>query len=158
LVDLMRSGRGVVHALRRIHAALPPGGLVVDSQPVSPEPPAEAADGGLGWLDMREWRETIDAVDERTAEAIGLGLFAIESEHTITVPDEFDSGAEFIEVVGAWRGTRIPRRSPRARRPRARRSACRRRSGCGSCGRSLGSRLDREARKCTLTVSVDLPT
>ena len=63
-----------MHALRRIHAALLPGGLVVDSQPVSPEPPVEAADGGLGWLDMREWRETIDAVDERTAEAIGVGL------------------------------------------------------------------------------------
>ncbi len=97
-----------MHALRRIHAALLPGGLVVDSQPVSPEPSVEAADGGLGRLDMREWRATIDAVDERTAEAIDHGLFAIESEHTITVPDEFDSGAEFIEVVGAWRGTRIP--------------------------------------------------
>jgi hypothetical protein len=97
-----------VHALRRIHAALVPGGLVVDSQPISAEPPVEAADGDLGRLDMREWRETIDAVDERTAEAIRLGLFAIEREHTITVPDEFDAGAEFIEVVGAWRGTRIP--------------------------------------------------
>jgi hypothetical protein len=97
-----------VHALRRIHAALLPGGLVVDSQPVSPEPPVEAADGNLGKLDMREWRETIDAVDERIVEAVEHGLFAVESEHTITVPDEFDSGAEFIEVVGAWRGTRIP--------------------------------------------------
>jgi hypothetical protein len=97
-----------VHALRRIHAALHPGGLVVDSQPISPEPPVEAADGSVGRLDMREWRATIDAVDERTAEAIGLGLFAIESQHVITVPDEFDSGAEFSEVVGAWRGTRIP--------------------------------------------------
>ena len=58
---------------------------------------------------MREWRATIDAVDERIAEAIDHGLFAVESEHTITVPDQFDSGAEFIEVVSAWRGTRIPR-------------------------------------------------
>jgi hypothetical protein len=32
----------------------------------------------------------------------------MESEHVITVPDEFDTGAELIEVVGAWRGTRIP--------------------------------------------------
>jgi SAM-dependent methyltransferase len=99
---------GVVHALRRIHAALLPGGLVLDSQPVSPDSQVEPADGGVGRLDMREWRATIDAVDARTAEAIGLGLFAIESEHMITVPDEFDSGAEFIQVVGAWRGTRIP--------------------------------------------------
>jgi hypothetical protein len=106
-----------VHALRRIHAALLPGGLVLDSQPVSPEPPIEAANSVLGTLDMREWRATIDAVDERTAEAIGHGLFAIESEHTITVPDEFDSGAEFIQVVGAWRGTRIP--PPVAARARA---------------------------------------
>jgi hypothetical protein len=98
-----------VNALRRIHAALFAGGLVVDSQPISPEPPVEAAAGNLGKLDMREWRATIDAVDERIAEAIGLGLFDVESEHTITVPDHFDSGAEFIDVVGAWRGTRIPR-------------------------------------------------
>jgi hypothetical protein len=97
-----------VHALRRIHATLLPGGLLIDSQPVSPDSWVEAADGELGSLDMREWRETIDAVDERMAEAIGFGLFAIESEHTITVPDEFDNGPEFIEVVGAWRGTRIP--------------------------------------------------
>jgi hypothetical protein len=97
-----------VHVLRQIHAALLPGGLVVDSQPVSPDSRVEAADGGLGALDMREWRATIDAVDERTAEAIGLGLFSVESEHTITVPDEFDSGAEFIQVVSGWRGTRIP--------------------------------------------------
>jgi hypothetical protein len=98
-----------VNALRRIHAALLPGGLVVDGQPISPEPLVEAADGKLGKLDMWEWRETIDAVDERIAEAIDYGLFAVESEHTIMVPDEFDSGVEFIEVVGAWRGTRIPR-------------------------------------------------
>jgi hypothetical protein len=97
-----------VHALRRIHAALFPGGLVVDSQPVSPDSRVEAADGGVGSLDMREWRATIDAVDARTAEAIRLGLFSVESEHTITVPDEFDSGDELIQVVGAWRGTRIP--------------------------------------------------
>jgi len=97
-----------VNALRRIHAALLPGGLVVDRQPISPEPPVEAADGNLGKLDMHEWRHTIDAVDDRIAEAIEHGLFAVESEHMITVPDEFDSGAEFIEVVGAWRGTQIP--------------------------------------------------
>jgi len=97
-----------VHALRKIHAALVPGGLLVDSQPVLAEPPVEAADGGLGTLDLREWRKTIDAVDERTAEAIRLGLFAIERERTIWVLDAFDAGAEFLEVVGAWRGTRIP--------------------------------------------------
>jgi hypothetical protein len=97
-----------VHALRNIHAALVPGGIVVDTQPVSPEPPVHAADGRLGTLDMREWRATIDAVDGRTAEAIDQGLFAVEGEHMIEVVDEFDSGAEFVEVVSGWQGTRIP--------------------------------------------------
>jgi hypothetical protein len=97
-----------VHALRSIHAALVPEGMVVDTQPISPEPPVGATDRRLGTLDMRDWRETIDAVDARTALAIDAGLFAVVAEHTIEVVDEFDSGAEFVEVVGAWRGTRIP--------------------------------------------------
>jgi hypothetical protein len=99
---------GVVHALRRIHAALVPGGIVVDTQPVSPEPPVDSADGRLGTIDLREWRALIDAVDERAARAIDDGLFAVEREQMIEVADEFDTGAEFIDIVGSWRGTRIP--------------------------------------------------
>jgi hypothetical protein len=99
---------GVVHALRKIHAALVPGGIVVDTQPLSPRPPVDTATNRLGTLDMREWRRTIDAVDGRMAQAIDEGLFAIEGEHIFEVADEFDSGAEFVEVVGAWRGTLIP--------------------------------------------------
>lgn len=97
-----------MHALRRVHAALMPGGIVVDTQPVSPDPPVDAANGRLGRLDMREWRATIDAVDARTALAIEQGLFAIDGEHMIEVVDEFDSATEFVEMVGAWRGTQIP--------------------------------------------------
>jgi hypothetical protein len=32
----------------------------------------------------------------------------IEGEHMIEVVHQLDSGAEFIEVIGAWRGTRSP--------------------------------------------------
>jgi hypothetical protein len=99
---------GVVHALRNIHAALVPGGIVVDTQPLSPQPPVDAATIRLGTLDMREWRRTIDAVDGPITEAIDEGLFAIEGEQVVEVVDEFDSGAEFVEVVGGWRGTLIP--------------------------------------------------
>ena len=95
-------------ALRRLHAALIPGGIVVDTQPVSPDPPVEAANGWLGRLDMREWRATIDAVDARTAVVLEQGLFANDGEHMIEVVDEFDSATEFVEMVGAWRGTQIP--------------------------------------------------
>jgi hypothetical protein len=99
---------GVVHALSQLHAALVPGGIVVDTQPLSPRSRVEDARGRLGRLDMRDWRETIDAVDARVAQAIDAGLFAIDGERVVEVPDEFDSGPEFVEVVGGWQGTRIP--------------------------------------------------
>jgi hypothetical protein len=98
-----------VNALRRIRAALVPGGIVVDTQPVSAEPPVEARDGRLGTLDMRDWARTIDAVDGAILEAVADGLFAHEGEWSCVVPDEFDSGDEFVEIVSGWRGTRVPR-------------------------------------------------
>jgi hypothetical protein len=57
---------------------------------------------------QRDWRRTIDAVDERIAQAIADGLFAVDGERVVAVADEFDSGPEFLDVVGGWRGTLIP--------------------------------------------------
>jgi hypothetical protein len=108
---------GVVNALRRIRAALVSGGIVVDTQPISAEPPVDALDGGLGTLDMREWARTIDAVDGPILQAVADGLFAVEGERSCVVVDEFDTGAEFLEIVGGWSGTRIP--PPVADRARA---------------------------------------
>ena len=97
-----------MNALRKLHTALVPGGIVVDTQPLSPRSRVEDAGGPLGRLDMRDWRQTIDAVDARVAQAIDAGLFAVDGERVVEVADEFDSGPEFLEVVGGWQGTRIP--------------------------------------------------
>lgn len=96
-----------MNALRRIHAALVPGGILVDTQPISPRPPVEAGGRRLGTLDMREWRRTIDAVDGRIQAAVAEGLFTPGAEKSIVVADGFDDTTEFVEVVGAWQGTRI---------------------------------------------------
>ena len=96
-----------MNALHRIHAALEPGGLVVDTQPISPQPPVEAGGTELGTLDMREWRATIDAIDRLVAEVVEEGLLALEHERDLIVSDSYDSGAEFVDVVGDWQGTRI---------------------------------------------------
>ena len=98
-----------MNALRRIHAALVPDGLVVDTQPISARPMVEAGGLQLGTLDMREWRTTIDAVDALVAETIDDGLFALEAESSFIVTDTFDDGPELVESVSSWRGTQISR-------------------------------------------------
>ena len=57
---------------------------------------------------MRDWARTIDAVDGRILAVIDARLFARVDERSCVVVDEFDSGTEFVEVVGNWAGTRIP--------------------------------------------------
>jgi hypothetical protein len=97
-----------VHALRTIHAALAPGGIVVDTQPVSARPPVAAGTVMLGTLDMREWFETIRSVDQRFVETIAAGLYELRHEERFIVTDVFDSGSECVKTVSEWRGTRVP--------------------------------------------------
>jgi hypothetical protein len=97
-----------VHALHNIHSALVPGAILVDTQPVSARPPV-AADGiTLGTLDMREWLDTIQAVDELVAETIADGLYELRHESWFVVTDSFDNGSECLEIAAGWQGTRVP--------------------------------------------------
>jgi hypothetical protein len=96
-----------VNALRRLHAALVPGGLVVDTQPISARPPVEADGIELGTLDMRAWRRTVDAVDRLVAETIDVGLFSVESERRFTVADTADDGHGLVDTVRDWQGTTV---------------------------------------------------
>ena len=97
-----------MNALHRIHAALQPDSLVVDTQPVSAHPPVNAAGEELGTLDMRAWAQTIEEIDELTFKVVDAGLFAVEHEREIVVTDTYDTGPEFLATVGNWQGTRIP--------------------------------------------------
>jgi hypothetical protein len=97
-----------VHALRNLHEALRPGGVLVDTQPLFTSPRVEADDGGLGTLDMREWRRTVDAVDVFVAEAVAAGLFEPAGERRYSVRETFDNGRECLEIVRGWEGTRVP--------------------------------------------------
>jgi hypothetical protein len=97
-----------VHALRNIHAALALDAILVDTQPVSASPPVASNGGELGTLDMRDWRETIQAVDERFADTIAAGLYELEHESWFVVTDTYENGPECLETVSGWRGTRVP--------------------------------------------------
>ena len=96
-----------MHALRNIHAALAPDGILVDTQPVSASPPVAAEGGERGSLDMRDWLDTIHAVDERFAETIAAGLYELEHESSFVVTDTFDNGPECLDIVSGWRGTHV---------------------------------------------------
>jgi hypothetical protein len=98
---------GVVNALQKIQDALVQGGLVIDTQPVSAEPPVESQAGPLGALDMREWAQTIATIDRRVEQTIRDGLFDLEAEHRFVVTDEYDDGAELVVETSEWAGTRL---------------------------------------------------
>ena len=96
-----------MNALQKIHDALVPGGLVVDTQPVSAEPPVDSQTGPLGALDMREWAQTIATIDGRVEQTIRDGLFDLEDEQWFVVTDEYDDGAELVAETSEWAGTRL---------------------------------------------------
>ena len=98
----------MVDVLTRIHAALVPGGLLVDTQPVSPRLPVTLDGESIGELDDDEWLQTVAAVDAGTDEALAAGLFELRHDERYSVIHEFGSGDECAEVVGAWAGTDVP--------------------------------------------------
>ena len=97
-----------MHALRNIHAALALDGLLVDTQPLSAHPRVASDGAEVGALDMRAWRDTIHAVDERFAETVTAGFYVLQHDQRFIVPDSFDDGAECLETVSNWRDTRVP--------------------------------------------------
>jgi hypothetical protein len=98
-----------VHALHNIHAALASDAILVDTQPLAERPSVAAGGAELGTLDMREWLETIRAVDALFAQTIAAGLYQLQHEERISVTDTFDTGPECLTTANGWRGTQVPR-------------------------------------------------
>ena len=97
-----------MHALRNIQAALAPDGIFVDTQPVSARSLVASEGSELGTLDMHDWLDTIQAVDERFGETISDGLYELKQESWFVVTDTYDNGPECLDIVNGWRGTRVP--------------------------------------------------
>lgn len=97
-----------MHVLRLLHDSLGDGGILVDTQPVGASPVVRGAAGTVGELDLRDWAETIAAVDAGFEEAVTLGLFRLEHEERLVVTDTFEDAADLLATVAEWRGTRIP--------------------------------------------------
>jgi hypothetical protein len=98
----------VVNALTRIHAALVPGGVLVDTQPVSLREPVALGGEPIGELEDDEWLEIVAAVDAELEKTLATGLFELKHEERYGVVHEFGSGTECLDEVSSWAGTRVP--------------------------------------------------
>jgi hypothetical protein len=98
----------VVDALTRLHAALVPDGVLVDTQPVSLRLPVALEEEPIGELEDDEWLEIVAAVDAEVEKAVATGLFELRHEERYPVVHEFGSGDECLDEVGSWVGTLVP--------------------------------------------------
>lgn len=97
-----------MNVLHKLRASLAPGGLVIDTQPVSPLPPVEANSQYLGALDRRDWARTVRSLDSRVESVIDEGLFELIHTTHVAVADEFGSGPELVAATRQWQGTSVP--------------------------------------------------
>ncbi len=94
-----------MHALRQIHRALVPGGLLVDMHPVPPSTRVEVRGESLGELDDAEFWEIVTATEAPLWE---LDLFALEDELEFDWLERFDSSEDLIEAISTWESSKIP--------------------------------------------------
>ena len=99
-----------MHALRRVHEALRPGGILLDLMPFEAWVPVENAAGVVGHVDAREFARDVVKTEAGLASVVDAGLFAPERELELDVLEHFDSAPRLLEVVGEWGRTRIPAR------------------------------------------------
>lgn len=98
----------MVDVLTRLRAALVPGGILIDTQPVSLREPVTLGGEPVGELEDDDWLEMVAAVDAEVEKALAVGLFELRHEERYAVMHEFGSGAECLDEVGSWVGTHVP--------------------------------------------------
>jgi SAM-dependent methyltransferase len=95
-----------VHALRQIHQALVPGGVLLDMHPVPPSTRAEVQGRSLGDFDDAEFMELVAAAEAKIEHS---GLYTRESELEFDYLERYDDPAQLLEDIREdWEGCRIP--------------------------------------------------
>ncbi len=98
-----------MHALRRIHKALVPEGILLDMHPIPPSTRAEVRGRSLGDFDDSEFMDTVAQTEAALGQTVTEGLFVYETELEFDWLERFDSGEELIEDVESWGDVRIPK-------------------------------------------------
>jgi hypothetical protein len=95
-----------VHALRQIHQALVPRGVLLDMHPVPPSTRAEVAGQSLGEFDDAEFMRIVANAE---AEIERSGLFERESEVEFDYLERYGDPAQLLEDIREdWDGCSVP--------------------------------------------------
>jgi hypothetical protein len=95
-----------VHALRQIHQALAPEGVLLDMHPVPPSTRAEVAGKSLGEFEDAEFMQIVANAE---AEIERSGLFERESEVEFDYLERYDDPAQLLEDIKEdWEGCSVP--------------------------------------------------
>ena len=96
-----------MHALRQIHQALVPKGVLLDMHPIPPSTRAELRGESLGEFDDAEFMQLVASAEAKIQDS---GLFAFDSEVAFDYRERYDDAAELIEDIEEdWEGCTIPR-------------------------------------------------
>ena len=95
-----------MHALRQIHQALVPEGVLLDMHPIPPSTRAEVRGESLGEFDDAEFMRIVANAE---AEIGRSGLFESESEVEFDYLERYDDPVQLLEDVWeVWEGCAIP--------------------------------------------------
>lgn len=94
-----------MHALRQIHRALVPGGILLDMHPVPPATRAEVGGVSLGDFEDEEFFDIVRATERPLAKT---DLFVLEDELEFDYLERYVSAEELLGDVSEWEGCRVP--------------------------------------------------
>ena len=95
-----------MNALRNIHRALIPEGILLDMHPIPPATRAEARGESLGEFDDSEFQDLVRAAEARILET---GLFEHDAEVEFDWLERYDDPAQLlVDIKEDWDGCHIP--------------------------------------------------
>jgi hypothetical protein len=97
-----------VYALRQVHEALAPEGLVLDIHPLGDDFPILAGARGIGFVDTLKFRTILEAMNECVEQTIAEGFFTEQRTVRRHVVERYDNAAEALEEADSWENLRLP--------------------------------------------------
>lgn len=97
-----------MYVLRQVHRALVREGLLIDIHPLGYEFAVLAGERGIGFVDTREFRGVLEAMNECVEASVSDGLFEEVRSLRRHVVERFETAAEALEEADGWDNLRLP--------------------------------------------------